>query len=168
MTVVSRPNRPARVVLTPAAKQLLTTAEKDGDRYLIDMMHAGWIESLPELLRLDLAVPTRSILYTGKCYKLTENGLRMRSYLQHQFHLGELAEQVKAEGIDGEDLADLAAEIDRRIAALAEGDDADIFADPIIGVSIDFQMAFALTASLSDQSAEDLRQDLETYLGWRD
>lgn len=193
MTTIHRPNRPARVVLSPNAKHALTGAEdRDGDGTLYLVTLAMITEITDELLRLELITDNRpeceghadddhALLHgpyhcDGSCqqidpqerFTLTDAGLRMRSYLQHQFYLRKLAEQVRAEHIGGDDLADLAAEIDRRIAALAEGDDTDIFADPITGVSIDFQLAFALAASLSVQSAEDLRQDLETYLGWND
>jgi hypothetical protein len=88
---------------------------------------------------------------------ITENGHRMGDYLGWQFILGQLAKQVRAEGIDGEDLADVAA-----------GIDAGEETGTITGTSIDFQLAFALAASLSEQSAEDLRQDLEQYMGWND
>jgi len=135
VTAIARPNRPARVVLTPAAKHALS-----GSMWLMGTQAAT------ELASLNL------IDATGR---ITENGERMRSYLTHQTHLGHLAKQVRAEGIDGEDLADLAA-----------GIDAGEETGSITGTSVDFQLAFALAASLSEQSAEDLRQDLETYLGW--
>ena len=135
MTAIARPNRPARVVLTIAAKHAL--------------LGGMWI--LGTTAAIELA-GHNLIDATGR---ITENGKRMCSYLRHQDRLGHLAKQVRAEGIDGDDLADLAAGID---AGEATGS--------ITGTSIDFQLAFALAASLSDQSAEDLRQDLEEYLGW--
>lgn len=131
---VARPNTPRRVVLTPAAKHAL--------------MGGFWVRGTAaanELAALKL------IDDNG----ITENGDRLASYFAHQTILGKLAKQVREEGIDGEDLADVAAAIDA-----GEG------TGSITGTSIDFQLAFALAASLSDQSAEDLRSDLEEYLGW--
>jgi hypothetical protein len=134
---VRRPNRPARVVLTPAAKAAL---------------RHGFI-----LMGTDVASELAGLNLIDTDGRITENGSRMADYLGWQFILGKLAEQVKDEHIDGEDLADLAAGIDA-------GEDTG----SISGTSVDFQLAYALAASLSDQSAEDLRQDLETYLGWND
>jgi hypothetical protein len=134
---VRRPNRPARVVLTPAAKAALRSGRA--------------------LMGTDVAAELASLNMIDADGRLTENGTRMADYLGWQFILGQLAKQVRAEGITGEDLADLAAGIDA-------GEDTG----SIPGTSVDFQLAFALAASLSDQSAEDLRQDLETYLGWND
>jgi hypothetical protein len=136
-TVVSRPNRPARVVLTPAAKAALRTGRA--------------------LMGTDVAAELANLNMIDADGRLTENGTRMADYLGWQFILGQLAKQVRAENITGEDLADVAA-----------GIDAGEETGSIPGTSIDFQLAFALAASLSDQSAEDLRQDLETYLGWND
>jgi hypothetical protein len=154
---VRRPNRPARVVLTPAAKHALRGANHRDNGYFLDVIAYCDDKITAELLSLDL-ISNRGedIAHVGR-YPLTEGGLRMRGYLQHQFRLGQLAKQVRAEDITGEDLADLAAGID---AGEETGN--------ITGTTVDFQLAFALAASLSDQSAEDLRQDLETYLGWND
>lgn len=135
MPTVSRPNTPAKVVLTPAAKAALLSG-----RALMGTTVARELAGL------------RLIDDSGV---LTDNGQRMANYLTHQFHLRKLAEQVRAEHIDGRDLADLAAGID---AGEETGN--------ITGTSVDFQLAFALAASLSDQSAEDLRGDLEHYMGW--
>lgn len=159
---VSRPNRPARVVLTPAAKRALRDATMHvGGYWYLGQVPVATTEERDayalELVRLHLADDMGSELPHTLRYAVTENGLRMRTYLLHQTHLGHLAKQVRAEDIDGEDLADLAAGIDA-------GEDAG----SITGTSIDFQLAFALAVTLSEQSAEDLRQDLETYLGWRD
>jgi hypothetical protein len=137
VTTIHRPNRPARVVLTPAAKAALRTGRA--------------------LMGTNVAAELANLNMIDADGRLTENGTRMADYLGWQFILGQLAKQVRAEGITGEDLADLAA-----------GIDAGEETGSIPGTSIDFQLAFALAASLSDQSAEDLRQDLETYLGWND
>jgi hypothetical protein len=136
VTAIARPNTPRRVVLTPAAKAALRSGRA--------LMGTNVADELIGLGLLD---------DNG----ITENGQRMRTYLQHQAHLGHLAKQIRAEGITGEDLADVAA-----------GIDAGEETGSITGTSVDFQLAFALAASLSEQSAEDLRQDLETYLGWND
>lgn len=134
MTTIHRPNRPARVTLTTAAKHALISGTWIvGTSVATELTHLGLITE------------------NG----ITENGVRLANYYIHQAHLGHLAKQVRAEGIDGRDLADLAA-----------GIDAGEETGSITGTSVDFQLAFALAASLSDQSAEDLRQDLETYLGW--
>lgn len=145
------PATPRKIVLSPSAKRAVTGTRQgeDGHLYLDSFSWDNHVVS--ELTRLQLVTDT------GPGPRLTENGLRMRTWLQRQFYLGKLAEQVRAEGIDGEDLADL-----------ADGIDAGEETGSITGTSVDFQLAFALAASLTDQSAQDLRAELETYLGWRD
>lgn len=160
MTAVSRPNRPAKVVLTPNAKRGLTTAEmRDGGYWYLNatwcLMDSVTDAGTAELAALHLVDDMGPSNGAGFRFVLTENGLRMRTYLQHQVRLGKLAKQVRAEDIDGQDLADLAA-----------GIDAGETTGTITGTTVDFQLAFALAASLSDQSAEDLRGDLERYMGW--
>jgi hypothetical protein len=155
---IHRPNRPARVVLTPAAKRVLSATEThtvDGTTYL-PSHRAVFTEECDTLVTLGLLARHGDDITPHQLrYSITNNGQQLRGYLQHQFRLGQLAKQVRAEGITGEDIADVAAGIDA-------GEDTG----SITGTSVDFQLAFALAASLSEQSAEDLRQDLETYLGW--
>lgn len=153
----SLPATPAKIVLTPNAKTHLLAAIVDGDRFILDHDNAkGILAAINELSRPGYIQPTRSIRYGARqAWALTENGLKLRGYYQHQDNLAQLAEQVKTEGISGEDLADLAASVE------AEEETGSVF-----GISQDFQLAFAMAASLADQSAQDLRQDLEQYMGW--
>lgn len=157
MTTIHRPNRPARIDLTTAAKQALRGAINDGtDRVILDLGQPH-VAVATELRQLGLVTVTRSNRWpTVQSWLLTEAGLGMRGYLQHQLRLGQLAEQMDIEGVTGEDVDDVAASID------AGEETGSVF-----GVSEDFQLAFALAASLSDQSAEDLRQDLNHYLSTR-
>jgi hypothetical protein len=156
VTTIHRPNRPARVVLTPNAKHALTTATmRDGGYFYVTDTWCRMEMTTRELVTLHLIDDMGSANAYGQRYVLTTSGLRMRSYVQHQTILGNLAKQVKDEDIDGEALEDL-----------ARGADAGEVTGSIPGTSVDFQLAFALAASLSEQSAEDLRQDLQNYLGW--
>lgn len=161
MTTISRPNRPTHVVLSPAAKHALTTAKQftlNGPWYVAFIAVTPADDNThEELSSLGLIQADHTTIHTQPnhwCYAVTDNGLRMRSYLKHQFHLGQLAKQIRAENITGEDIADLAA-----------GIDAGEETGSITGTSVDFQLAFALVASHSGQSAEDLRQDLARYMG---
>jgi hypothetical protein len=150
-TPIARPNTPRRVVLSSNAKHALTGAKMAVDGiYYLDAF--AWDNAaISALCTLGLARGTSTGTY------LTDAGERMRTYLEHQSRLRQLAKQVRAEGITGEDLADLTADMDQGIPT---GD--------ITGTTVDFQLAFALVASLSGQSAEDLRAELETHLGWTD
>lgn len=156
--VATLPATPRKVVLSTFAKQALTTAEmRNGGYFYLSGTWCLMEKVTAELASLHLVDDMGTGNACAARFVVTANGLRMRTWLQRQFYLGKLAEQVRAEGIDGEDLADLAA-----------GIDAGEETGTITGTSIDFQLAFALAASITDQSAQDLRAELETYMGWRD
>ena len=152
------PAIPRRVVLSPAAKRALTNARTtDAGTYVHALDAFDNVTEELENHRLITAAGVDDSPAALIVWALTDNGLRMRSYIQRQFYVRKLAEQVRAEGITGEDLADVAA-----------GIDAGEEAGTISGTSVDFQLAFELAGSLTDQSGQDVRAELEEYLGWRD
>jgi hypothetical protein len=128
VTTIHRPNRPARVVLTPAAKAALISG-----RALMGTNVAD------ELIGLGLLGDNG----------ITTNGERMRGYLQHQNHLGHLAKQVRTEGITGEDLADVAAGIDA-------GEDTGSITGTSIDFQLAFALAASLSDQSAEDLRQDL------------
>jgi hypothetical protein len=126
---VRRPNRPARVVLTVAAKHALL-----GGMWIIGTTVAN------ELAGLGLIDGDGQI---------TENGERLHSYLTYQTHLGHLAKQVRAEDITGEDLADLAAGIDA-------GEETGNITGTTVDFQLAFALAASLSDQSAEDLRQDL------------
>jgi hypothetical protein len=129
VTTTHRPNRPARVVLTVAAKHALL-----GGMWIIGTTVAN------ELAGLGLIDGDGQI---------TENGERLHSYLTYQTHLGHLAKQVRAEDITGEDLADLAAGIDA-------GEETGNITGTTVDFQLAFALAASLSDQSAEDLRQDL------------
>lgn len=149
------PPRPARAVLSPYAKRALTSAYPavDGRFYLQYLDTAD--DLIDELQGHKLVEPagTESNHIRSVKWVVTAAGELMTAHLRYQTRLRWLANRVREESITGEDLVDIAADVDNG-------------AESYIGCSAVFYHAFAELAAQSRQSGEDLRGELESFLDW--
>lgn len=191
MTATSRATLPAiprKVVLTPEAKAHIANAVRDTGhgqrRFILDMTQPnGWLQVLPELLDNNIVTRGRSLDWDTPVYVLTDFGMWLRTYLLDNRVMRHLAELVRTEGLSGEDLADIAAYLDDEPGCEGHADDDFVLTSGVgagesvycdgscieyVGPGEEFLRLLRHVAQWSGESAEDLRQELETYLGWND
>lgn len=156
-----------RTALTTNARRAITTAATctadNGDRvYFITNVITMAAGGTDELLHHGLVVDLGAQYSSMRRYQLTEAGVIVRTKLQHRQRINHLANDIRRYNVDGEELADIA-------ASIGAGE------EDYVG-NVQVHVAMALVASLAPMapgrplgcSAEDIRQEVETVLGWND
>lgn len=143
-----------RTALTANAKHALNSAEITNGGHLYLTAFTLFVNVIEELLGHQLVDDLGEGAPAARRYQLTLGGLRMRAYVAHQNRLRYLAGLVRADGLDGQDVADIAASVDA-------GEDCYVGRG-----SASFRTAFAEIALMVDCSGADLRQELEGFMGW--
>ena len=152
MTTTQTTRKP---VLTATARTALGDALKDGNRHILNMNAPGWTKVVEELEPLGMITVTRSLRYGGaQSWELTPAGMAVRSVVLRNRRVSALADAMRKEQVDGEDLVTIAASIDARETDYVGPGDRE------------FYTMFALAASIEGCSAEDFRTEFEHYMGW--
>lgn len=174
----------ANGTISAAAKDRIVNAVRDTGygtrRFILDMTKPdGWLQQLPELLSYGLVTKGRSLDWAAPVWVLTDVAMYVRTELLDNRVMRHLVDLVRAEDLDGEDLADIAAYLDEDATCEGHDDTAALQAGHLdapalycngscvdyVGPGEGFLQLLRHVARWSGESGADLRQEIEHRLG---